>query len=115
MAYFKYLAYYEITSCLKYFGERESEHHKDLDFCIEKYLLYNPQLEDELSYSFSDDQWEIIDEWQHMGNFLCNICQVEDGRKIVMYVPSAYLSRLLGQIRSKNPTRRRGAVGCIRR
>lgn len=82
--------------------------------CIEAYLSYNPQLEDD-SEEVSPEAWEVLDEWQHLGSLLCNIAQTEEGRKIVLQQSKGYMEKLIVQVRSHNSTRRRGAVGCIRR
>lgn len=66
--------------------------------CIASYLDHNPQLEDESSKGKDDDYWVTNDEWQHMGNLLCNLAQLEDGRKIVLQQSTGYMERLVVQV-----------------
>lgn len=66
--------------------------------CISSYLDHNPQLEDESSKGKDDDYWVSNDEWQHMGNLLCNLAQLEDGRKIVLQQSTGYMERLVVQV-----------------
>ena len=62
---------------------------------INSFLDYYPQTE-----NFSGDDWSLVDSWQHMSSVLCNICRLEDGRKLVLNNNTAILSRLVHQVRS---------------
>ncbi len=64
---------------------------------IRKYLEYNPQLED--GYA-EDDDWIGVDEWQFGGNILTNLCQLEDGRKVILRQSTKYMESLPVQVRS---------------
>lgn len=66
--------------------------------CISNFLDHNPQLEDESSKGKDDDYWASNDEWQHVGNLLCNLAQLEDGRKIVLQQSTGYMERLVVQV-----------------
>lgn len=79
---------------------------------LEKYLDYSAHLEIKPE---NPELWYDVDEWQNMGNFLTNLCQSEEGRKIILRTSAGYMPKLAAQIRSRNPTRRRGAVASIRR
>jgi hypothetical protein len=79
---------------------------------IDLFLSYNPHLEQDLE---EGQEWESIDPYQHVGSILCNLCQLEEGRKILLRKSNNYMMKLPSQVRSKNPVRRRGAVGGIRR
>lgn len=62
---------------------------------IRKYLEYNPQLEDG---SIEGDDWIGVDEWQYGGNVLTNLCQVEDGRRVILKQSSGYMEALPVQV-----------------
>lgn len=79
---------------------------------IENFLSYNPQLE---SKEDIPELWENEDPLQHVGSILCNISQNERGRKILLHTKTNYMPKFPAQIRTQNPIRRRGVVGCIRR
>lgn len=65
-------------------------------------------------FNVEDENWELNDPWQHMSSILCNLSRIETGRKILLKQSSGYMQKLVRQIRSRNPTRRRGAVACLR-
>jgi hypothetical protein len=75
---------------------------------FESYLHHNPQEET------SNDNFDQIDKYQHIGGVLCNMSSCEIGRKHVVKVSNGYLPKLIQQIRSKNVIRRRGAVSTIK-
>jgi Domain of unknown function (DUF383)/Domain of unknown function (DUF384) len=57
------------------------------------------------------------DPYQHFAAILMNATQIEAGRQFVMKIRSpdpSVLQKLLGQLRSPNPLRRRGVAGMIR-
>jgi hypothetical protein len=66
--------------------------------CITNFLDYNPQLEDDASKNEASDYWEVNDEWQHLGNLLCNITQIEEGRKILLRQSTGYMEKLIVQV-----------------
>jgi hypothetical protein len=77
------------------------------------FLDYNPQMEDE-TYP-ADAEWDAEDNWQFMGPILCNFARVENIRTFLFQrFDQNYIAPLLKQIRSKNPTRRRGVVATLR-
>lgn len=80
---------------------------------LDTFLAYNPQLESQEEEE--EGQIEEEDEWQHVGSLICNLCQVEEGRKIFLKMSDDRMSLLVNQIRSKSLYRRRGAIGAIRR
>jgi hypothetical protein len=79
---------------------------------IDLFLSYNPHVEQDLE---EGQEWESVDPYQHVGSILCNLCQLEEGRKILLRKSNNYMLKLPSQVRSKNSVRRRGAVGCVRR
>eukprot|EP00981_Chlorochromonas_danica_P007517 scaffold1767_cov178-Ochromonas_danica.AAC.22 len=82
---------------------------------LDTFLAYNPQLELQEEEEEEEGQIEEEDEWQHVGSLVCNLCQVEEGRKIFLKMSDDRMSLLVNQIRSKSLYRRRGAIGAIRR
>lgn len=86
----------------------------ELTLAIESYLSYDCQLLDSEQLSPTSEEWARIDPWQHMASVLCNIARLEDGRRVLLRQSTGYIQKLILQIRSKNPTRRRGAVGALR-
>jgi len=54
------------------------------------------------------------DEWQYVASILCNISQLEKGREVLTKKPGSVLERLLDELKSKNPIRRRGIVSTVR-
>lgn len=79
---------------------------------IEKYLDYNPQAEVAADESTVD--WDKVDTFQHVGSVLCHVCRVKAARKMMLQQSRDYIPRLLQQLRSTNPTRRRGCVATLR-
>ena len=60
---------------------------------MEKYLEYNPQLEDDSVQDFA-----TVDRWQYFSNVLCNICRLEEGRRVILNKSSNNMTRLLRQV-----------------
>lgn len=79
---------------------------------IDNFLSNNPQLEENVA---DPSEWVNADPYQYTANLLCNLCQCTRGRKVLLNKSYGYTNKLAVQIRSKNVTRRRGAVSCIRR
>lgn len=75
----------------------DSKLNKQFHFIIKKYLQYNPQAEVEETESELID-WTLADEWQYVGSVLCNICQVEKGRKIILKTSTGYIERIAAQV-----------------
>jgi len=96
---------------LEHLEPEESKLTKQFHFIIKKYLQYNPQAE---IIEEETPDWDLLDEWQHVGSVLCNVCQSEKGRKIILNTSTGYIERIAVQIRSANVVRRRGAVGSLR-
>lgn len=80
---------------------------------------------DTVDYSeIEPHQWDTMDNdpYQHFSAILMNATQLEAGRKFVMRIPKAdgkissqsVLERLLPQLQTSNPIRRRGISGMIR-
>jgi len=85
---------------------------------INHFVSHNPQKEEEgLLYDpkigFSSDMIRE-DPWAYAGNILTNLARCESGRKVILRQSLGYMPKLLAQIRSKNPVRRRGAVAVMR-
>ena len=85
-----------VTWFLELTNPEDSECYKQLHFCINKYLDYNPQLEDETT---EGEEWASVDEWQHFGNALCNLCQTEQGRRLLLKQSSGYMEKIVKQVR----------------
>lgn len=64
---------------------------------IQKYLSYNPQIETE-EMSSPDFVWESFDHFQYVGSILCNLCQHESGRKLVLHTATNYMSSFPPQV-----------------
>lgn len=79
---------------------------------VESFVLNNPQLEENI---VDPADWVKADPLQYTANLLCNLCQCTRGRKVLLNKTYGFTNKLAVQIRSKNVTRRRGAVSCIRR
>jgi len=80
---------------------------------LQAFLEYNPQLEEE-AYS-SDYDWAGDDPWQYMAHILCNFARVEDVRTFLFQLfEQNYIAAILKQMKTKNPTRRRGVVATLR-
>mmetsp|Transcript_27805 Transcript_27805/g.26623 ORF Transcript_27805/g.26623 Transcript_27805/m.26623 type:complete len:399 (-) Transcript_27805:51-1247(-) len=104
----------------------------DFAFALDSFLNYDSQLVEEndtdvdvLSCgaavignagdsSSLANTWEETDGWQYMSSILCNLTRLEDGRSIILKQSTGYMQKLVRQIRSNNPTRRRGAVAVLR-
>jgi len=85
---------------------------------IQNFVSHNPQMEDDgLLYDpqsgFSSDMIRE-DPWAYAGNVLTNIVRCETGRKVLLRQSLGFMPKLLQQVRSRNPVRRRGAVAVIR-
>lgn len=74
---------------------------------VEKFLTPIPITE-------SASEKESIDAWQHVSTILCNISQIQDGRDLLRRRSTNILPRLVLELKSKNPIRRRGAAASIR-
>ena len=61
---------------------------KKIHLLIEAYLRPNPQIENDAVYD--QEKWNSLDPLQHMGSLLCNLCQIQNGREIIL-LPSAKL------------------------
>jgi hypothetical protein len=68
-----------------------------LHLCITNFLDYNPQAEADIE--LTPEEWEVTDGWQHLGSVLCNLCQLEPGRKIILQASTGYMERLGPQVR----------------
>lgn len=85
---------------------------------ITEFVTHNPQLEEEgLNYypkkGFSSDMIRE-DPWAYVGLVLTNIVRCESGRKLMLRQSLGFIPKLVDQIRSRNPVRRRGSVAVIR-
>ena len=79
---------------------------------IEEYLNYNPQAE--MATEGAAVDWDKVDRSQHVGSVLCNLCRVSSARRSLLQQSKGYIPRLLLQVRSANPTRKRGCVATLR-
>ena len=94
----------------------------DFAYIIESFLNYDSQLVEQTDDDCAPDTtcnssgslWEVKDPWQHVAGILCNITRLEDGRRILLKQSSKFMPRLVKQIRSRNPSRRRGSVASLR-
>ena len=63
---------------------------------IEKFLQHNPQLEaEDISTA---EEWSVVDPWENMAAILCNLCQAEEGRVMVLRQSSTYMTRIITQV-----------------
>ena len=86
----------------------------DFEYLIEKFLVHNPQKENQsLDYS-KDEVVAQADPWAHVGSIICNVCRLAEGRKVILKISSGYIPRIVSQLRSLNVVRRQGAIGAIR-
>ena len=74
---------------------------------INKYLDYNTQLNESSNV-------DVHDPFNQIGNLLCNICRIEDGRKILLLQSKGYVPKLFAQFNSTNVHRQRGAIATVR-
>jgi Domain of unknown function (DUF383)/Domain of unknown function (DUF384) len=93
---------------------------------VESFLNYDSQLlevADDISVEHSmepssasktDETWNEKDPWQHVSSILCNLVRLDGGRHLLLKRSFGYMQKLVKQIRSRNPVRRRGAVASIR-
>ncbi len=79
----------------------------DFETIINKYLDYNIQLNE-------SNNVDVYDPFNQIGNLLCNICRIEDGRKIILLQSKGYVPKLLAQFNSTNLHRQRGAIATVR-
>jgi Domain of unknown function (DUF383)/Domain of unknown function (DUF384) len=92
----------------------------ELAFAMESFLSYNSQVVEPPDDSeaeqpvMTEADWAAKDEWQHMSSVLCNVVRLVGGRRVLVRRSTGYMEKLVRQIRSRNPTRRRGAVGSLR-
>ena len=54
------------------------------------------------------------DAWQHTASVLCNLTQLQDGRDMIRRRSTQILPRLILQLKSTNPVRRRGVASTVR-
>jgi len=59
------------------------------------FLSHNPQLE--FDGTLIQD-WSTIDPWQNMSSIICNLCQIETGRALMLRQSTEYMIRLLPQV-----------------
>ena len=52
-----------------------------LQYLLECFLLYNPQVEQEF---LTKEDWENFDPWQHAASVLCNISRLEEGQRYIL-------------------------------
>lgn len=96
----------------------------NFSFVVESFLNYDSQLleiADEVKHSVEptsaakiDETWDEKDPWQHVSSILCNVVRLDGGRQIILKRSFGYMQKLVKQVRSRNPVRRRGAVASIR-
>jgi hypothetical protein len=99
----------------------------NFSFLVESFLNYDSQLleiaaEDVLlkhsvepsPASKIDETWDEKDPWQHVSSILCNLVRLDGGRQLLLKRSFGYMQKLVKQVRSRNPVRRRGAVASIR-
>lgn len=61
---------------------------------LEIFLNHNPQIEQE------DD----VDVWENMASVVCNLCQIEEGRALILKQSLRYMERLVNQVCAYNET-----------
>ena len=74
---------------------------------INKYLDYNVQLNE-------SNNINVYDPFNQIGNLLCNICRIKDGRKLILLQSKGYVPKLLAQFNSTNSNRQRGSIATVR-
>jgi len=89
-------------------------HASHLTFMLTKFLEHNPQLEQAKSTEEEEEGEESSDCWEHVASVLCNLTQVEDGRRLLLRQSTGYMPKLVAQFRSKSVARRRGSVASFR-
>lgn len=79
------------------------------DRSLQRFLQHNPQAEPgsvvppaQCNGAAPIDDWRDIDEWQSFGSVLCNMCQLDAGRKILISGPQAkdHVSALVTQVKA---------------
>lgn len=109
-------------------GSMESiELKPNFSFALESFLNYDSQLlekaEEDVSVkhsvepssaSMENETWDEKDPWQHVSSILCNLVRLDGGRHLLLKRTFGYMQKLVKQVRSRNPVRRRGAVASIR-
>lgn len=55
-----------------------------------------------------------VDDWQHVASLVCNVSQLQDGRDLLRRRSTQLVVRLLPQLASPNPVRRRGIAAAVR-
>lgn len=82
------------ANCTTLLAEESSSASKAFKIALNGYFDYNPRLEsDETS-----PDWEVIDPYQYVGSVLCNLCQVEAGRRIILKKSDEYVPKLALQV-----------------
>ena len=57
---------------------------------------------------------DALDAWQHTASVLCNVSQIQDGRDLLRRRSTKVLPRLVHELASPNPVRRRGVAAAMR-
>lgn len=88
---------------------------------IRKFIEYNPQIEPDITEELvaaskerDENVWDLLDEYQYVGNLLCNLCRNEYIRKIILKQSNNYFIKLPPLISTKNESRRIGVIGVIK-
>lgn len=106
------------TGCTESIGLKPN-----FSFMVESFLNYDSQLLEKLDEDASvkhnveqssAETWNEKDPWQHVSSILCNLVRIDGGRQILLKRSFGYMQKLVKQVRSRNPVRRRGAVASIR-
>jgi hypothetical protein len=74
-----------------HFLSKSEKYNAQFASALNAFLDHNPQLESEIA----DDCWA------HMGSVLCNICQIEDGRALVLRQSLGYMPRIIAQVTNR--------------
>lgn len=57
---------------------------------------------------------DSVDGWQHVASVVCNLSQLQEGRDLLRRRSTQLVARLLPQLASPNPVRRRGVAAAVR-
>ncbi len=87
-----------VTYCEILMEKLESDPELYVNFreIIENFLSNNPQLENDVS---DESEWIITDPWQFTASILCNLCQIQSGRRLVLQQSYNYMPRIVEQVR----------------
>jgi hypothetical protein len=91
--------------------DSKEEFEKKLMSCVRRFFNHNPQAE--ANDDFGADS--IADPGQHIGSFLCNISRVDQGRRFLLKKSNDFIPRLIVQVSSHNPIRKKGVIGSLRK